>query len=57
MLLGTRTRAIEVAAGRATGVRVERDGLEHQFSTIFDQVLAYGARKPINVHNPEVVRG
>jgi phytoene desaturase len=28
VLLGTRTRAIEVAAGRVTGVRVERDGLE-----------------------------
>jgi len=36
---------------------VERDGLEHQFSTIFDQVLAYAAGKPINVHNPEVVKG
>ena len=34
---------------------VERDGLEHQFSTIFDQVLAYAAGKPINVHNPEVL--
>ena len=36
---------------------VERDGLEHQFSTIFDQVLAYASGKPINVHNPEVVKG
>jgi D-3-phosphoglycerate dehydrogenase / 2-oxoglutarate reductase len=36
---------------------VERDGLEHQFSTIFDQVVAYAAGKPINVHNPEVVKG
>jgi D-3-phosphoglycerate dehydrogenase / 2-oxoglutarate reductase len=36
---------------------VERDGLEHQFSTIFDQILAYAAGKPINVHNPEVVKG
>ena len=36
---------------------VERDGLEHQFNTIFDQVLAYAAGKPINVHNPEVVKG
>jgi D-3-phosphoglycerate dehydrogenase len=34
---------------------VERDGLQHQFSTIFDQVLAYAAGKPINVHNPEVL--
>jgi D-3-phosphoglycerate dehydrogenase len=36
---------------------VERDGLEHQFSTIFDQILAYAAGRPINVHNPEVLQG
>ena len=36
---------------------VERDGLQHQFNTIFDQILAYAAGKPINVHNPEVVKG
>jgi D-3-phosphoglycerate dehydrogenase len=36
---------------------VERDGLAHQFNVIFDQVLAYAAGKPINVHNPEVVKG
>jgi D-3-phosphoglycerate dehydrogenase len=34
---------------------VERDGLEQMFDTIFDQVLAYGAGKPINVLNPEVL--
>jgi D-3-phosphoglycerate dehydrogenase len=34
---------------------VERDGLEHMFDTIFDQVLAYAAGKPINVTNPEVL--
>ena len=34
---------------------VERDGLEHMFDTIFDQVLAYGAGKPINVLNPEAL--
>ena len=34
---------------------VERDGLEHMFATIFDQVLAYEAGKPINVLNPEVL--
>ena len=34
---------------------VERDGLEHMFDTVFDQVLAYGAGKPINVLNPEVL--
>jgi D-3-phosphoglycerate dehydrogenase len=34
---------------------VERDGLQHQFSTIFDQILAYAAGTPINVHNPEVL--
>ena len=33
---------------------VERDGLETQFSTIFDQILAYASGKPINVVNPEV---
>jgi D-3-phosphoglycerate dehydrogenase len=36
---------------------VERDGLEHQFNTIFDQILAYAAGKPINVQNPGVVKG
>jgi D-3-phosphoglycerate dehydrogenase / 2-oxoglutarate reductase len=34
---------------------VERDGLESMFTTIFDQVLAYAAGKPINVQNPEVL--
>ena len=34
---------------------VERDGLEHMFATIFDQVLAYEAGKPINVLNPEAL--
>jgi D-3-phosphoglycerate dehydrogenase / 2-oxoglutarate reductase len=34
---------------------VERDGLEMQFSTIFDQILAYASGKPINVVNPEVL--
>ncbi|MDH3287284.1 MAG: D-2-hydroxyacid dehydrogenase family protein [Betaproteobacteria bacterium] len=33
---------------------VERDGYESAFGTIFDQVLAYTAGKPINVINPEV---
>ena len=36
---------------------VERDGLEHMFSTIFDQILAYAAGKPINVVNPAVLEG
>jgi D-3-phosphoglycerate dehydrogenase len=35
---------------------VERDGLQHQFSTIFDQILAYASGKPINVQNPEVLK-
>jgi D-3-phosphoglycerate dehydrogenase len=35
---------------------VERDGLEGQFSTIFDQILAYAAGTPINVVNPEALR-
>jgi D-3-phosphoglycerate dehydrogenase len=34
---------------------VERDGLDSMFSTIFDQVLAYAAGKPINVQNPEAL--
>ena len=34
---------------------VERDGLEHMFTNIFDQVLAYAAGKPINVQNPEAL--
>jgi D-3-phosphoglycerate dehydrogenase / 2-oxoglutarate reductase len=35
---------------------VERDGLEGQFSTIFEQILAYAAGTPINVVNPEAFR-
>jgi D-3-phosphoglycerate dehydrogenase / 2-oxoglutarate reductase len=34
---------------------VERDGLEHMFSTIFDEILAYAAGKPINVVNAQVL--
>jgi D-3-phosphoglycerate dehydrogenase / 2-oxoglutarate reductase len=34
---------------------VERDGLAHMLSTIFDQILAYAAGTPINVANPEVL--
>ena len=36
---------------------VEGAGLEHMFSTIFDQILAYASGKPINVVNPEVLEG
>jgi len=35
---------------------VERDGLEHMFNTIFDQILAYANGKPINVGNPAVLQ-
>jgi len=34
---------------------VERDALERMFATIFDQVVAYGDGKPINVVNPEAL--
>lgn len=34
---------------------VEREGIESQFSVIFDQILAYASGKPINVVNPEVL--
>ncbi|TAK86450.1 MAG: D-2-hydroxyacid dehydrogenase family protein [Betaproteobacteria bacterium] len=33
---------------------VTRDEYEIQFSDVFDQIVAYGAGKPINVVNPEV---
>ncbi|HWM78632.1 MAG TPA: D-2-hydroxyacid dehydrogenase family protein [Methylomirabilota bacterium] len=36
---------------------VERDGLQEMFSTIFDQMLAYAGGKPINVVNPEALKG
>ncbi len=36
---------------------VERDGLQQMFSTIFDQMLAYASGKPINVVNPDVLKG
>jgi hypothetical protein len=35
---------------------VERDSLASMFETIFDQVLAYAAGKPINVQNPEALK-
>jgi hypothetical protein len=35
---------------------VERDGLEHMFNNIFDQILAYANGKPINVGNPAVLQ-
>jgi D-3-phosphoglycerate dehydrogenase len=36
---------------------VERDGLQEMFGTIFDQMLAYAGGKPINVVNPEALKG
>ncbi len=36
---------------------VERDGLQQMFSTIFDQMLAYAGGTPINVVNPDVLKG
>jgi D-3-phosphoglycerate dehydrogenase len=35
---------------------VEYDSLAGMFETIFDQVLAYAAGKPINVQNPEALK-
>jgi D-3-phosphoglycerate dehydrogenase len=35
---------------------VERDGYESQFSSTFEQVLAFAAGKPINVVNPQALR-
>jgi len=35
---------------------VERDGLEHMFTGIFEQILAYASGKPINVANPEALK-
>jgi D-3-phosphoglycerate dehydrogenase / 2-oxoglutarate reductase len=35
---------------------VERDGLEHMFTGIFDQILAYASGKPINVQNPDALK-
>jgi D-3-phosphoglycerate dehydrogenase len=34
---------------------VEREGLEHMFSAIFDEILAYAQGKPINVVNTQVL--
>jgi D-3-phosphoglycerate dehydrogenase len=36
---------------------VERDAYESQFSSSFEQVLAFAAGKPINVMNPEALAG
>ena len=36
---------------------VERDGLEHMFSMIFDQMVAYAGGEPMNVVNPEALEG
>jgi D-3-phosphoglycerate dehydrogenase len=35
---------------------VERDGLEHMFAGIFDQILGFANGKPINVQNPEALK-
>ncbi|MGZ8209895.1 MAG: D-2-hydroxyacid dehydrogenase family protein [Burkholderiales bacterium] len=35
---------------------VERDGYESQFSSTFDQILAFVAGKPVNVVNPQALR-
>ncbi|MGZ8269395.1 MAG: NAD(P)-dependent oxidoreductase, partial [Burkholderiales bacterium] len=35
---------------------VERDGYEAQFSSTFDQILAFAAGKPVNVVNPQALR-
>ena len=35
---------------------VTKDEYDLQFADIFDQILAYGAGRPINVVNPEVAR-
>jgi D-3-phosphoglycerate dehydrogenase / 2-oxoglutarate reductase len=35
---------------------VERDGYESQFSSTFDQILAFAAGKPVNVVNPDALR-
>src|SRR5262249_1577074 len=35
---------------------VERDGLEHMLSGIFDQILAFASGKPINVQNPDALK-
>ena len=44
-----------IGSGAAWG-REARDGMETAFNSIFDQVLAYAAGKPINVVNPEVLQ-
>jgi len=36
---------------------VELDGLEHMFSMIFDQMVAYAGGEPMNVVNPEALEG
>jgi len=36
---------------------VERNGYEGMFGSIFDQILAYAAGKPINAVNPEALKG
>ncbi|MGC1778114.1 MAG: NAD(P)-dependent oxidoreductase, partial [Xanthobacteraceae bacterium] len=36
---------------------VTRDEYETQFIDIFDQINAYAAGKPINVVNPDVLKG
>jgi D-3-phosphoglycerate dehydrogenase len=35
---------------------VERNGYEGMFGSIFDQILAYAAGKPINVVNPDALK-
>jgi D-3-phosphoglycerate dehydrogenase len=34
---------------------VSREEYETQFTDVFDQIISYGAGRPINVVNPEVL--
>ncbi|HEV8532147.1 MAG TPA: NAD(P)-dependent oxidoreductase [Methylomirabilota bacterium] len=36
---------------------VEQGGLQQMLSTIFDQMLAYASGQPINVVNPDALKG
>jgi hypothetical protein len=42
-------------AGHAVTIWNDSHRLQHMFTTIFDQILAYAKGAPINVVNPEVL--
>jgi len=49
--------ALETSCARRTSAMSHATSTKFNFRTIFDQIVAYAAGKPINVVNPKVLEG